>query len=158
MVFGFFEGKVEMTLGKTNFAFGETVSGKVSLKLKKAKQARQFKVTLLGVREITTYGRDSKGRSTRNKRNETIYSTEAILDGEKLYSPPGGEYEFSLQLPQKTALPTQQKIEGAAGTAFTAFQMLSGTGMSSQDKWVVSAVLDIPKGIDMSKKLQISVQ
>ncbi len=40
MVFGFGKGKIEMTLNKYGFGFGETISGNVNLQLKKTIQAR----------------------------------------------------------------------------------------------------------------------
>jgi hypothetical protein len=149
MVFGLFEGSIELQLDKTNLAFGETVHGKLNLKLKKEKQARQLRVRLEAIQTQRTMS--SKGSRTQET---VIYSTEAILDGEKTYMPPGQEYEFSIQAPARTALPAQ--IEGGIGTAIKAVQMLSG--MQSYTKWYINASLDIPGGMDINKRVQISVQ
>jgi len=158
MVFGFGEGSIELKLDKTNFAFGETVQGKFYLKLKKEKQARQLRVRLEALQTQRTGGPAlvQMGGSRRRGSSQTtvLYQTEVILDGEKLYSPLGKEYEFNIQVPAKSALPA--KPEGGLGNAIKTMQLLSGS--STQLKWYVNASLDIPGGRDISKRIQVSIQ
>ena len=160
MVFGFGEGSVELLLDKTNLAFGETVHGKLNLKLKKGKNARQLRVRILAERTSTQYSGAMGGRSGSRTQKDVVFSTYVILDGEKTYSPPGKEYEFKIQVPAKNALPSDSMPElgGGVGTALKAAQMLGGFGRSSQIKWFVEGALDIPKGRDISKRIQVSVQ
>lgn len=148
MVFGFGEGKIELMLDKTAFSYGETVEGKLKLTLKKSKAARQLRVTIKAERTTTTY---SRGR--RSIRKDTMFSSDVVLDGEKEYSSPGGEYDFSIQVPGKDVIPARP--EGKLGTAITAVQFLGG--MASQIKWYLEASLDIPKTVDIKKSIQISV-
>ena len=154
MVFGFGEGSISLQLNKTNFAFGETVEGTLSLKLKKPKQARQLRVSIVAEKQITQYGRTSRGGISRDSAQNILFSTDVILDGEKLYSPPGKDYPFKIQVPQKSVIPTAP--EGNLGTALKAVQFLSG--QMSQIKWYIVGTLDIPKAIDIKKAVQISVQ
>lgn len=155
MVFGFFEGNIDLKIDKTNYRFGETIQGKLNLKLKKQKDARQLRVRLEAVRIQRTYGKQ-------NRTNKTVlFSTDTIVDTEKTYLPPGQEYDFQIQVPQKTALPPELggvlgTVEGTIGTAVKTMQFLSGTNI--QTKWHLTATLDIPKGIDINKSIQISVQ
>jgi len=155
MVFGFGEGSIDLVLGKTNFAFGETIQGKLNLKLKKEKQARQLRVRI-----EATSRRSSGGPAlinTGQKRKVevvTLYKTDAVLDGEKLYMPPGKEYEFKIQVPQKSALPPMP--EGGLGKALGAVNMLAG--VQHRIEWRLIASLDIPGKMDITKKLNISVQ
>jgi len=166
MVFGFFEGSIELQLDKTNLAFGETLHGKLNLKLKKEKKARQLRVTIKAVKAVTQYGKRSGVRvmgqpvGSNSNQGEVVFSTDAILDGEKTYLPPGGEYEFRIQVPQKSVMPQSglPELAGNLGKAVQVAQMLSGFGMSAQIKWFVEGVLDIPGGVDISKRLQVSVQ
>ena len=160
MVFGFGEGSIEILLNKTNATFGETLPGKLNLKLKKEKQARQLRVKIVAERTVNQYGGNRSGSRSPKSSRDIAYSTEVILDGEKTYSPPGGEYEFQVQIPAKNALPTDAAPElgGSLGTALKAAQMLGGIGRSVQIKWFIEASLDIPGGRDISKKIQISVQ
>lgn len=153
MVFGFGEGSVALQLNKTNFAFGETITGKLSLQLKKDKQARQLRVSIVAERQTTQYGRSSSGGSSGSGKT-ILFKTDAILGGERLYSPPGSDYEFKIQVPAQNALPAE--IQGTLGTALKAIQLLGG--QMSQVKWFVEGVLDVPGGKDINKRVQISVQ
>ena len=155
MVFGFGEGSITLTLDKTNLAFGETVHGKLSLKLKKEKQARQLRVRLEAVQTQRRYGPVLVGPQQRSSsRTDVLFSTDTIVDGEKLYTPPGKDYEFKIQVPAKSALPAQP--QGGLATAMKTMQFLSG--IQSQLRWYVTASLDIPGGKDISKRIQVSVQ
>jgi hypothetical protein len=155
MVFGFGEGSIDLMLGKTNFAYGETIQGKLNLKLKKEKQARQLRVRI-----EATFKRSSGGPALintgqkRSSETQVLYQTETVLDGEKLYSPPGKEYEFKIQVPQKSALPPMP--QGGLATAIGAMNMLSG--VSVRVEWRVIASLDIPGAMDIKKSVNISVQ
>ena len=154
MVFGFFEGGVEITLDKINFAFGETATGKLSLKLKKEKKARELRVRITAVKKTTQYGKTAKGGTSRSDQEQILFQNAVKVDGEKVYSPPGAEYDFKIQVPQKSVLPPE--IGGNLGTALKAVQFLGG--QSSQIKWFIEATLDVPGGRDFSKRIQISVQ
>lgn len=155
MVLGFGEGSIDLMLNKTNFAFGETVEGKLNLKLKKEKQARQLRVRLQ-----TEFLRSSGGPALiqtgqpRQSEKQILYQTETVVDGEKLYAPPGGEYEFKIQVPQKSAMPPMP--QGGLATAIGAMNMLGG--VRTTITWRVIASLDIPGGRDVSKSINISVQ
>ncbi len=154
MVFGFFEGGITLTLNKTNFAFGETAEGKLSLKLKKDKNARELRVRITAVKKTTQYGTNARGGASRSDQEQVLFQNAVTVDGEKLYSPPGADYDFKIQVPQKSALPPE--LGGNLGTALKAVQFLGGR--SSQIKWYIEATLDIPGGRDIGKKVQISVQ
>ncbi len=90
MVFGFGEGSIALQLNKTNFAFGETIAGKLSLQLKKYKQARQLRVSIVAERQTTQY-RTVSGGMNKSSGKTILFKTDVILDGEKTYSPPGGD-------------------------------------------------------------------
>ena len=174
MVLGFGEGSITLQLNKTNFSFGETIEGILLLKLKKAKQARQLVVSIVAEQVVTQYGggalgpqvsqrrhgistRSSIGGVSKASESQVLFSTDVIVDGEKLYSPPGQDYNFKIQVPAKNALPAQAEVpEGMLGTALKATQFMSGK--TQQVKWHIIAKLDVPKARDISKKMQISVQ
>ena len=154
MVFGLFEGKIEISLNKTNFAFGETAEGNLSLKLKKEKQARQLRVSIVAEKQVSQYGTSPRGGMKKSSNKDILFSTDVILDGEKLYSPPGAEYKFKIQVPQKSAIPAMP--EGGLGAALKAVQFLRG--QTSQLRWFIIGTLDVPGAIDIRKRVQISVQ
>jgi len=158
MVFGLFEGSIELRANNTTVNCGEAFTGKLVLKLKKPKKARQLRVRLIAVQTqratgVAIIGTGSMGAKS-TKQENIIYSVDAVLDGEKEYMPPGGEYEFRVQAPARSSLPAE--LGGTLGTAIKAVQMLSGT--QSYTKWYLEASLDIPGGMDISKRMQVSVQ
>ncbi len=167
MVFGFGEGSIDLMLDKTNFTFGETMHGFVNLRLKKTKQAKQLKVMVTAVRYISRYGGgtirigSAGGRSSGSSTEaEYVFSTEKILDGEKEYAPPGTRYEFQIQLPPRSALPsesTQPEIGGKLGAVIGVAQRFSSVKTSIQTTWYVEAKLDIPGGRDITKEIQVTV-
>ncbi|MCK4491033.1 MAG: hypothetical protein KAU03_00310, partial [Candidatus Altiarchaeales archaeon] len=59
MVFGLSKGDIEISLEKYNFSPGDTIKGKVSLKLKKPVNAKQLRLVFVG--EKTTSSRRSAG-------------------------------------------------------------------------------------------------
>ena len=154
MVFGFGEGNINIFLNKTTFTFGETIEGKLQLTLKKEKSARMLRASIVAEKQTTQYRTPMGNAASRGSNTIVLFKTDAILDGEKVYAPPGGEYPFKLQVPTQGALPPE--IQGTLGTALKALQFLGG--QTSQVKWFVEAVLDIPNGIDVRKRVQISIQ
>lgn len=155
MVFGLFEGSIELRLDKTTVNSGETFGGKLNLKLKKPKKARQLRVRLIAVQtQRTGTGLIGPQGNKSSSQENIIYSTEVIVDGEKEYMPPGQEYDFKIQAPAKSSMPAE--LGGGIGTTIKAVQMLSG--MQRFTKWFIEASLDMPGGVDIKKRLQVSVQ
>ena len=151
MVFGFGKGKIEVFLEKYNFSPGETIKGRISLKLKKPTKAKALKVGLIGEKATTKYGRTSgKGMST--SRSKTyFYNFEMPLDGEKEYLE--GEYNFEIKIPANV-LQTPSP-GGAVGDIVKGIQLLSGKDV--RVSWYIIAKLDIPSGFDVSKKVQVNI-
>lgn len=152
-MFGFGQGKIEITLEKHNFKPGETIKGTISLKLKKPVQARQLKVVFAGLmtQTKTGFGLGQSGASYSSKqRSQYVHRFEMKLDGEKEYA---GEssYPFEIAIPADIM---QKSPEGALGTAIKAVQLLGG--VSSRVKWFVESSLDMP-GLDINKKVQINL-
>jgi len=147
MVFGFFDGKMELKLDKgVNYSFGDTITGKVLLKLNKPKKARELRVE---VKWIETRMERSGGRN--RSRTIELFKNEVKIDGEKEYAKGDHEHTFELALPSADPSP---KAEGALGAAFGVMKSLSGISR----KWKVRAALDIPMSTDIGKDIQINVK
>jgi len=160
-LFGFGKGKVEIQLEKFNFKPGETITGTVKLLLKKPVQARQLRVVFYGIQNTRNTGISLAGSNNcrvgsnnyRNRNNSSVvHKFEMSLDGEKEYA--GGEYPFSINIPA-SLLDRGAKPDGALGTALQAAQFLSGSVTSL--KWFVESSLDMPMGLDISKKVQVNI-
>lgn len=162
MVFGFFEGSIDILLPKTLFAFGEIIDGKLVLKLKNEKKGRQLKLTLLATREVTqtkTTFKKGVSSSYTDTDIETVFTADFIIDGEKSYLPPGAEYPFKIQLPASNVLPqAPQQVQGS-GLMNTVMNATIAMAAANQRpvKWFLKGTLDVP-GIDINKQVQISVQ
>ena len=72
------------------------------------------------------------------------------LDGEKEYIE--GEYNFEIKIPANVL---QAQPGGAVGDIIKGIQLLSGKDV--RISWHVIAKLDIPSGIDVSKKVQVNI-
>ena len=147
-MFGFGKGNIEIQLEKYNFSPGETINGNIFLKVKKQEKAKAVTIRLIGEQ------RTSKFSTTPNKisraRTQYIYDFKQPLDGEKEYS---GEYNynFKIKIPQNIL----NSVNSTLGAIMGSMQIL--TGQSSQIKWYLVASLEIPWGIDISKKVQINI-
>ena len=159
MVFGLFEGSIELRPDKINFMFGETAEGTLALKLKKPKDARQLLVSIVAERETTRHTTSSRGGTTRQTYTETLFKADNVIDGKKTYMPPASEYRFKIQLPDRNVIPQgPQQVQGS-GLVNTLVNTAIAVSAANQKpvKWYLKAALDAP-GIDISKKVQISVQ
>ncbi|MCR4368322.1 MAG: sporulation protein [archaeon] len=150
MVFGLGAGKIELEIPKLSYVGGETIEGKVKLKVNNPIRAKGVRVVLTATEEYNSRDRKT-GRIEKNTR--TIFNFEKELDTEREYSGES-EYDFSLDLPDgATNYPSPD--EGALGAAFNVLNMVSG--VMRRIKWTIRAKLDIPMGLDVGKTVQISV-
>jgi len=145
MVFGFGKGKIEVSLEKYNFSPGEIIKGRITLKLKKPIRAKALKVGLVGEKKTTKYETSSTSQSKTH-----FFDFEMPLDGEKEYIE--GEYNFEIKIPANVL---QAQPGGAVGDIIKGIQLLSGKDV--RISWHVIAKLDIPSGIDVSKKVQVNI-
>ena len=147
-MFGFGKGKIEIQIPQFNFYPGETIEGNVFLKVKKQIKAKAVTIKLIGINKTTKLNQNQQLKSASNY----VYYFKQSLDGEKEYS---GEssYNFKIKIPQNILAPP--KFGTAFGTLIKSAQIL--TGQSSQIKWYLIASLEIPWGIDISKKIQINI-
>jgi len=147
MVFGFGKGRIEVFLEKYNFSPGETIKGRISLKLKKPTRAKALKVGLVGEETKREFEKTSGTRQTKTH----FFDFEMPLDGEKEYLE--GEYNFEIKIPANVLqTPTPG---GAVGDIIKGIQLLSGKDI--RISWYVIAKLDIPSGFDVSKKVQVNI-
>ncbi len=172
-MFGFDKGKINIIIQKTNYAPGDTISGDVALTLKKPVKAKEMSISLIG-EEVTTggggavgwgAGRTSSsgagvmGGGAGSTRIERIYDFKQQLDSEKEYSE-GREYHFEMKIPADILGVGPQTPEGALGQVLKVAQTVATvTGATARKrlKWYLSAKVDIPGGLDISKKVDITI-
>ena len=169
------KGRIDIVIQKLNYAPGDSISGNVTLVLKKPVNAREMNISLIGeqlmtnTQDITRQGlimgdgarsegtmmpmmRRRRGREgimigTRSENSTTtecvrVYDFKQQLDTEKEYSPGQEYYFFEMKIP--------------AGILDMRPQT-TGPVQSYPIKWYLLAKLDIPRGLDISKKVDITI-
>jgi len=158
----FGKGKINTSIQKTNYAPGDTISGNVALTLKKPVQAREVSISLIG-EEITEGGEGilsiilSRGTLTYKWKRRRIYDYKQLLDGEKEYSE-GREYHFEIKIPAD--IPYMPKPEGKQNRQLEIAKKTAATvGLIRLQRiqWYLLAKLDIPRGLDISKKVEVTI-
>jgi len=160
----FGKGKINILIPKTSFAPGDIISGDVALTLKKPVKARGVSISLIGeqknMRVGGMTGSQSQGMSTTTK-NIRIYDFKQQLDGEKEYSQ-GGGYHFEIKIPADilSAKPQIPELGGKLGQGLKIAQAaaaMTGAIPFQQTKWYLLAKLDIPGGLDIKKKADVTI-
>ncbi|MFP3879332.1 MAG: hypothetical protein ACLFVA_00020 [Dehalococcoidia bacterium] len=139
----FGRGRIDITLEKLKYIRGDTISGTVTLTLRKPVKARGMSISLIGEGKtrVTT---PSTGRSgipayaTTVTGTARFYDSEQQLDGEKEYSGGQEHYLFEMKIPTNV-LDVRPRIIGGI-------------------RWYILAKLDIPHGLDVTKKLRIIIR
>ena len=164
----FGKGKIDIAIQKSHYAPGDIISGDVSLTLKKPVKAREVSISLIGEHKTTQTttgvggpmagGGMSMSTTTKTVR---IYDFKQQLDGEKEYSQ-GREYRFEIKILADTLgmRPQISEVEGKLGQVLKVAQAaaaLTGAIPIQRIKWYLLAKLDIPGGLDISKKADITI-
>lgn len=141
MVFGLFEGnKLEITLDKPAYKFGEEVTGKVLLDLKKPKKAKKMRIQLYLEYEtmrpvMRTVGNPPRQEQVQETNTERTAQQELVLDGEKEYGAGHFEYPFKF---------TCQNVDLAGG-------FIRNNG------WFLDASLDVQMSVDVNKRIRLNI-
>ena len=144
----FSKGKINIAIQKGHYAPGDIISGDVALTLKKPVKAREVSISLIGEHKITEtnprvggpMGGGGMSMSTTTK-TVRIYDFKQQLDSEKEYSE-GREYPFEIKIPADILSMRPQK---------------TGTIKFLPVVWYLLAKLDIPRGLDIKKKVDITI-
>ena len=164
----FGKGKIDIAIQKSHYAPGDIISGNVSLTLKKPVKAREVSVSLIGEHKATQTATGIGGRMggggismSTTTRTARIYDFKQQLDSEKEYSQ-GGEYLFEMKIPADTLVmrPLVPEQEGKLGQVLRVAQTaaaITGAIPFQRIKWYLLAKLDVPGGLDISKKVDITI-
>jgi hypothetical protein len=163
------KGKLDITIEKLHYAPGDTISGNVALTLKKPVNARELSISLIGEQFMTTSRQEKSGwgitggeigwRSTSSSQVESvhIYDFKQRLASEREYSE-GREYRFEIKIPADIPqMPKREANSGEAGKVAQTVAVVMGLSRSSPVEWYLLAKLDIPGGLDVSKKVDITI-
>jgi hypothetical protein len=162
----FGKGKINIALQKTHYAPGDIISGDVALTLKKPVKAREVSISLIGEHKATQTGLGVGGpmggggmSMSTTTRTVRIYDFKQQLDSEKEYSQ-GREYHFEMKIPADTMSMRPLMPEGKLGQVLNVAQTaaaMTGAIPFQRIKWYLLAKLDIPGGLDIKKKVDITI-
>jgi len=139
MVLGAGEGSVDIIMPKDVYSFGETIKGKVVLKLNQPKNAKGFRIEL--------FARRTEG-SGKHKRTITVLYQKLDLKGQGEIG--DSEYEFEFAVPNNEIVnpPPLPKVTIGPFT-FAQYQ--------SPIQWHIAVTLDLPMSLDVNSKKKIRV-
>ena len=144
--------KIEIKINKSNFSGGEVIDGVLTLQLGKPIKARELRIEMFCERKSSAASIGSRRRTGSN--TQRLFEFKQHLDDDKQY--PASDqplvYPFKIKLPNDINF--DPKLSGIAGTALDIMKAMGGVG---KPVWYLNAVLDIPMGLDVSKKIQINV-
>jgi hypothetical protein len=138
---------MELDMPQNTYALHELINGSVILKLKKPIKARGLSIRLEGKEMVVTDGT----LDADPVREWQIFCDVTVpLGGDRFYS--SGEYGFKIDIPDEAS----RGFGKTSGTAGKMLKTVGGfVGTPGVIEWHIIARLDIPMGIDLSKKKQI---
>jgi hypothetical protein len=136
-VFGIGVGKVEVQLIKTAVRGGETLHGRVLLKLARKTEAKRLVCGLEATQEKSTWVSNGRGGSDRRTEHATLYHAEVELDGKRTYFDEA--YDLHLAVPAQPKLEMPQGFLGDVAKFINVVQ-----GAKAPVHWRVFAFLDVP--------------
>jgi hypothetical protein len=131
-------GSVELQLVKRVFQPGDTVHGRVALKLKNKTEAKRLVAVVEGTEERTSYVSDGRGGRIRRSETVTVHRFEQELDGKRTYHQEA--YDLHLPLPAKAEVALPGGTLGDVARFVTAVAQV----MRNPVTWRVHVFLDIP--------------
>lgn len=150
------KGKIQITPGSFNYSPGDTVSGQLSLQLRKPVKASELSISLVGERVSYNSRRTGFSRQPNyqgsNRTVQTVYNVKQVLDGSKEYSSGERSYNFKIKLP-KNMISNFESDNAVMNTIVKTAQVIEGVNAIN---WYLVGDLDAV-GIDVKKKVQINI-
>ena len=140
------KGSIEIIPEKYQYSPGETIKGKVILKLKKPVNSFGLKVGLVGRRTSTSFVNGKSQRRTVN-----VFDFRQPIAKAENYSASEHSYDFSLKIPKQIS--ARPEVGGIVGDVMKAAEFF---GAGSMVKWYLTSNLDC-EGLDISRELQINI-
>lgn len=146
------KGKIDIAIQKYNYAPGDIISGNFTLTLKKPVKARGVSISLIGTGKQPS---EETAEETMHHFQEQIYEFKLPLDREKEYSG-RQEYRFEIKIPADI-LSKQLRSKRTREFTLTRKGFKEIAIQFQQIRWYLLAKLDIPRGLDISKKVEVTI-
>jgi hypothetical protein len=157
----FGKGKINISIPRTHYTPGDTISGSIVLDLKKPLKAREVSISLIGEQKFRRTRTTGGGGFSTSSEKYHIYEFKQNLDNEKEYSR-GQKYNFEIKIPADilSIKPQIPGIEGKLGQGLKFAQAaaaMTGVIPLQQTKYYLMARLDIAGGLDIKRKADIVI-
>ncbi len=152
-------GSLELMLVKNAFAAGETIHGRLQLKLARATEAKRLMVGLRGTRDRLSTVRDARGHRSQERFTDTIFEFEQQLDGPRS-NYLADAYDLHLPIPADAVAPAMKPPEGTLGDVLRVVSQVAQLVDAGPRPivWHLHAYLDIPWKVNVKQAVQITVQ
>ncbi len=146
----FLRGTIKLTLVRTAFNPGDTITGSFDLHAKKAIEGNKLVVRLIGTQITETSREEKTGTDTDSKE---IYRDEVVVEGARAY--PAGHmatHQFEIATPQTQ---TPEFLNSTTGQILSS-ALRFATNNSTRIKWQIEVRLDA-KGIDLATSKPVTI-
>jgi hypothetical protein len=136
-------GSMDLMLVKTTLQPGETVHGRLMLKLARKTEARRLVVGIEATRERRARRFDPRGHEISSHETETVWKMEQVLEGERAYLDEG----YDLHLPiAADALGASLELPDSLGKLGDVMRAVSSIAraVAPPVTWRVFACLEVP--------------
>jgi hypothetical protein len=141
----FLRGSITLSLPRTVFNPGDTITGSFDLLTKKPIEGNKLSVSLIGIKVTKTHRGGGHEGATRRTHSEEIYRDELLVEEARSYQAGHtSQYEFELAVPNTSEPKFMSSALGQTLTAALGFL----SNKSTRLKWNVEAQLDA-KGVDL---------
>ena len=150
--------KIDIRLERTNYAPGDTVSGNVTLTLKRPVRARELTISLIGEYKVTGTPGHTEPGSNSPYVPQIVHGTSRWT---KAGIPPGPSPSQAIVRGKVRICDFKQQLDGEGeygrGRQYH-FDIKIRTAIPTSPKWYLLAELDIPGGLDISKKVKLTIR
>jgi hypothetical protein len=149
-------GSMDLMLVKTSFRPGETVHGRLMLRLSRKTEAKRLVVGISATRQSRSRTHDSYGREVTSTETETLWKMEQVLDGQRTYLDEG----YDLHLPIAADAPGGQvEIPDGLGKLGDVMRVVSSfaRAVAPPVTWQVHATLEVPWKANIRQGVDIVV-
>src|SRR3989344_5095335 len=146
MLFGFGRGKMDIHLSRWEYRPREVIEGTLRMELKERVPARGVTIALVGEPRQTHH--DAHPHAVK------VFKFSVPLDGEKSYNAGEKKYSFAITVPESVK---EQRPEIPENLPYGLSRLVRFVSTTHPLMWYVDGKLDVPKSVDVKKRVGINI-
>lgn len=147
-------GSIELQLVRSDFRPGDSIDGRLTLKLDKPTEAKQLVVGVRAIEKRTVKTKDHDGRPTTQTESHTFFQVEQPLEGKRTFR--SDSWDVHLKLPSDVLGNETPLPGGRLGDVVRVVSALTGSRRPPLS-WTVFAYLEIPWKANVKTSRDITV-